>query len=425
MFRRLPPMILAVFLCALAAYAQEQAPPDALKLYMKGDYQAVIAALQPAQAAGTSTIQERLILGRALLHTGKADQALEVLKSVLQSDKENPEANSLTGRILHEQGKDKDALEYLEQAHRLKPEPATSALLGQCYYALGQTVKAKAALEEAMAHDVRDGSNSLLLGRICLERGLGALAEKYLLMAQETGLDTDDLHLLLGRAYMLESKALGSVVVKHLPQPAKPEQIVDEQVVLGPVEGSPGKYKLASRYCALYEGYQLMARRKGDEASPLLAAGWLAAGETDLAEKHISILLMIAPTPGGDVRRLEAQLRLAQQDYKGLQSALAAGEGQKTLSLAEVTDYYFQAATQLRAVGNSEQAIAMLAMAESRSPASEKVLRATAEAYRAAGRTAEAARYYQRLVELLPDADDIDELRNTQKVLQTQAGGTK
>ena len=61
--------------------------------------------------------------------------------------------------------------------------------------------------------------------------------------------------------------------------------------------------------------------------------------------------------------------------------------------------------------------------AERRRPASEKVLRALAALSLSTGRGEQAAGYYARMVELFPDAEDIDEMRNTLKVLKEKPFG--
>jgi hypothetical protein len=67
----------------------------------------------------------------------------------------------------------------------------------------------------------------------------------------------------------------------------------------------------------------------------------------------------------------------------------------------------------------------MLTKAESCTPTWAPVLRSLAALHQGCGRPSEARRYYARLVELFPDAADIDELRNTLRVLQESGGSQK
>ena len=176
--------------------------------------------LEGRYKSGSAKIQEHLLLARAYLHLERSDDALGVLRAVLERDRENPEANSLTGQVLFKAGKNEDALGYLSDAYRLKQDAVTASTLGKCHYALGDPRKAKVYLEKALADDIRDPGNSFLLGEICLARGLGALAEKYFLMAEEAGMRSSDLYLLLGRAYLLQRKYVGPVLLRRLDAPA-------------------------------------------------------------------------------------------------------------------------------------------------------------------------------------------------------------
>ena len=350
------------------------------------------------------------------------DGALAVLKFILQSDRENPEANRLTGRTLHERGSHKEALEYLNHAFRLKQDAATAGVLGQCHYALGDYTKAKVYLEKALSQDIRDPNNSCVLGRICLARGMGALAEKYLLTAQEAGMDEAELYVLLGRSYLLQRKYTGPILVRGFPQEAKPGDVVDGYVVLGKAEGATNQYKVCTRYGVLYEGMRLLkVRPDSSDAHFILAMGWLAAGNRNLADKHLKPLLAReAKSP----RALELQVRLllAGQDYAMMEEVLDAAGDAKLFKAATVAEFYYRAAMALRAKGNGKEAVRLLSKAERHMPTSARILRSSASLHLNAGRREQARQYYTRLVELFPDADDIDELRNTLRVLKEETG---
>ena len=414
-------IVLGLFLAAPATAQQA----DSLKVYARGDYAEVVKLLTPLHEAGKANIQQRLILARAQLHLKQRDPAMATLKSVLAADKENPEANFLTGRTLYEQGKFEDALPLLEKAYQLKADAATAGLLGRCYYAHGYPVEAKARLEEALEGDIRDPGNSLLLGKICLARGYGALAEKYLLMAEEAGLKTKELHELLAKAYLMQWKYVGPVQVRRLDKPAKPGDIVDGMVVLAPVPAAPGRYRLATRFSAIYEGYRMLRDDAGSiDARFLLTIGWLAANDPAQAEKHLAPLARAEPD-SERAAELQARLSLAKRDWAALHKFLPAAEEAGAIKPARVADLYYRAALALRARGDRVQAVRMLAEAEKRTPTSERILRSLATLHRAEGRTDKARAYYARLVELLPDAPDIDELRNTLRVLGEKKGGAK
>ncbi|HUS44529.1 MAG TPA: tetratricopeptide repeat protein [Phycisphaerae bacterium] len=398
---------------------------EVLKTYARGDYEAVVRMLEGPYKEGQAKIQERLILARALLHLERRDEALKVLRSVLDSDRENPEANALTGRTLHESGKDKEALPYLKDAHRLKQDAVTASTLGKCYYALGDLPKAKALLEKALAEDIRDPSNALLLGKICLATGFGALAERYLLQAEEAGLDSAELHLLLGRAYLAQHKEVGPILTLRIPGGAGPGQVVHGHVVLGPAEGAPDRYRVCTRFSALYEGYWLLKREpQSADALYMLAAGWLAAADVDEASDHVRRLEAVEPR-SPRVLELELRILIAKAAFDGLESVLTAARSENRVSARAAAEYYYQAALVCRAQGNRPEAVRLLKKAEELHPTSSKVLRSLADLSLATGRPKEARGYYARMVELFPDAPDIDELRNALKVLQEKRGAER
>ncbi|MHC4703403.1 MAG: tetratricopeptide repeat protein, partial [Planctomycetota bacterium] len=345
-----------------------------------------------------------------------------VLKSVLDIDRENPEANRLAGRILNEQGKHKEALGHLKEAWRLKRDAAAASLLGACYYALGEYTKAKVYLEQALNEDIRDPTNSFVLGKICLARGMGALAEKNFLKAEEAGMASAELYLLLGRAYLLQRKYVGPILVRRLSEPAKPGDIADGYVVLAEVADAADHYRVCTRHCTLYEGYRLLkAEPNSTDARFMLAKGWLAAGNKDLAEQHL-LALIEAEKDTLRVAGLQAELLLASREYASLGKTLESAREAKLFDAEETARFYYRAAMMLRAEGRREEAVQVLTKAEGYASTSAPILRSLAGLHLVSGRLSEARRYYTRLVELFPDAADIDELRNTLRVLEEQTG---
>jgi len=407
-----------------ACDAAEPPPQQPIEVYARGDYAEAARLLEPGYREGKAKIQERLLLARAYLHLNRSDDALAVLRSVLDSDRENPEANSLTGQLLRKAGKHKEAVGFLEQAYRLKQDPAAAADLGLCYHALGQNTKAKVYLEKALEQDVRNPSNSFLLGKICLDRGLGALAEKYLLMAQEAGLESAELHLLLGRAYLLQRKALGPILARRITTSPKPGDLADGCVVLGKLEGVADQFKVCTRFSALYEGLALL---KADPNQPdalfMAASGWLAAGEAGLAEKHFAELHKREPD-SPRAADLQARILLAARRFDALEPCLEAALAKKLFDSRAAADLYYRAALERRAEGKHDEAARLLKKAEQHAPAAPEILGSLATLAAATGRAEEANRYYARMVELFPDAPDADEWRNAVKVLD-QKGGQK
>ena len=429
MMRRPTDRVLRLAALSCALLWQGAAPAgagEAIEVYARGDYPAVVKLLEPSYKAGKARIQERLLLARAHLHLGHSQQALGVLRSVLDSDRENPEANSLAGQLLHKAGKHQEAIACLEHAFRLKPEDATTAAaLGHCHHALGQDAKAKVYLEKAIGLDIRNPANSFLLGKICLARGLGALAEKYLLKAQDAGLSTRELHLLLGKAYLLQRKDLGPILARRITSGPKPGDIVSDYVVLGQIPGMAHQFKVCTRFSALFEGTGLLKSTPRDpDALHMVAAGWLAAGQLDLARKHLAGLQQVEPKSRRTMELL-ANTQLAAKQLGALEKTLAAAREAKLFDGRAVADFLYRAALGLRAEGKRPEAIRLLQKAEGHSPASAKILRSLAGLYVATERDKEASRTYARMVELFPDAPDVDEWRNARNVLDAKTGAPR
>ena len=416
----------ALLACAAAAVAQEAGGAEALEVYARGDYAAVVKLLEPAYRTGKAKIQERLLLARACLHLKRTDQSLAVLRSVLDSDRENPEANSLTGQILHRATKHKEAVAYLEHAIRLKPDDAVAAAaLGHCYHALGLNAKAKVHLEKAIELDIRNPANSFLLGKICLARGLGALAEKHLLKAQDAGLDSRELHLLLGKAYLLQRKLLGPILARRITSSPKTGEIVNDYVVLGKIPGAAHQYRVCTRFSALYQGYRLLRFRRNDpDALHFAAAGWLAAGQLDLARSHLLRLQQLEPRSRRTTELL-ANTQLAARQLDALEQTVQAAHKAKLFDARTAGDFLYRAALGLRAEGKRAEAIRLLRQAERHTPTAAKVLRSLAGLHVVMGRAREASRAYGRLIELFPDAPDVDEWRHARNVLDGKTGAQK
>ncbi|MFN3167397.1 MAG: tetratricopeptide repeat protein [Phycisphaeraceae bacterium] len=420
---RLP---LVCLLCVLAGLqARGQAQDQAIELYARGEYQRVvdlIAAEPEGEPPAEANIQTRMLLARSYHHLGRLTDAVTVLQGVLEDDQDNAEANLLVGRSLYQLERYEDAVGYLNTALRLKREPRIAGLLGLTWYELDDLDKAKDYLEQSLAEDVSDPVISRRLGEICLSRGQGNRAEKYLLLARDAGDDSPSLHRQLAKAYAIQHKTLGPVLVRRIAGNPKPGQRIDGLLVLRQIEGQPEHYQVCTPFCAMYEGVWLLEKNNDDaEALFIVATGWMSAGAYERAAGLIDRLAN-AEGESRRVRSLRADLALAKQDWEALRHALAQGDQPAALETRDIVEYRYRAAMRLRSAGEYALAMKFLEEADAMDPTSAKVLRALVNLSRTTADRESAIAYYRRLIDLYPDSVDIDELRNALKQLEQQAG---
>ena len=415
-------VMLAAWVCPARLPAAPPSSTAALKAYAEGRYADCVARLAPLHERSEASIQQGLLLARAHLKLDRPAEARRVLESVLEADKSSPEAHRLLGEVLAGAGEYEKASEHLLAAHRARPDAQSAALLGRCFHELGKPAKAKRYLSEAMETDVRNPANAYLLGSICLQRGQGALAEKHLLTAREAGMDTPELSRRLGKAYLLQRKYVGPVLVRRIDRQAKPGDVVEGYLVLGRLQAAPDRYRVCTEFSALFEGGRLAKAKPGDgDALYMLARGWLAAGDMPRAGKRADELRQVEPH-SPRYARLRAELLIAAGQMDGLPAHLEAMRKAKALADEDAAEYLYRAAAAQRAEGKADAAVRTLQAAETLTPADTLVLRMLAELHRAAGRKRQAAGYYQRLIDLSPDAEDIAALRNTLSNLQGKKG---
>lgn len=121
----------------------------------------------------------RLGLAIALFSELKTEEALNIGRSLLAEDPNDPEANLLAGEILVQRNLYAEAEPYLSRCRNLKPEfvPRLHALLGQVY---AETDRVPAAISEYKAglSTDEDGSIHYLLARLYRKSGDKKAAEE-------------------------------------------------------------------------------------------------------------------------------------------------------------------------------------------------------------------------------------------------------
>lgn len=109
------------------ALAQERDTyEEALELYDRGDYPAVVSKLLPVSGPGEEEAEDSgrvaFLLSKAYANQGDLEEALEWSQRAVIEDKLNPESHYLHGTILHEMGRIEDAVLAMKRAVFLDPD---------------------------------------------------------------------------------------------------------------------------------------------------------------------------------------------------------------------------------------------------------------------------------------------------------------
>lgn len=174
--------------------------PDSASLYVlmgdlqqaKGDLAEAAVSYRRAIALKPGFAAARLGLARSLNSDHKTEDAEKELRSVLESNPNDPEANYLMGEILVNRRALAEALPCLLKALRASSEelPFVHADLSRVYEDQGKTSEAITEMKQALSADV-DGSYYYRLGHLYLKAGDHAAANAALASAAKLRQATD------------------------------------------------------------------------------------------------------------------------------------------------------------------------------------------------------------------------------------------
>lgn len=393
------------------------------KQFALGNYKVVITALKSTPLKKLS-LQDAVLLAKSHLNLNQPKPALPILKHILSIDEDHADANRLLGRALFALRQFASAIRYLKTALRLHEDPAISFLLAQSQFQLKQYQLAKKNLQLTIELNVADPRPDLLLARIYLQKQLGALAEKHLLAAKEKGINSYQLNKLLGHAYLLQQKYTGPITSHRLAKKTETGVLTPHGIVLRPIPGRTNLYQLTSIYSAIHQGYILLAKNPTDpDALYMITRGYVAVDMLKQAKNYLDKLTAVEK----DSPRLlltQAQLAIRTANHRKLHTLVKRGLKSKSLDIEHATQLYYQLALQLRATGARPHALTTLKHAESLQPTSSKTLRLLADLHLTNGKAKQAVHYLTRLIELYPDASDINKLKNQLRTLTNNKGGS-
>ena len=135
----------------------------AIELARGGQYVEALDAFRRLAAANPNDHEARLWIARLHSWMGHPDQAEPVYRSVLLEDPNNLEAMVGLAEILIARHAAREALAILERAEPLAPDDAAVlALLGQAHREAGETTRALAYMERAVAIQPSEDHHRLL-----------------------------------------------------------------------------------------------------------------------------------------------------------------------------------------------------------------------------------------------------------------------
>jgi tetratricopeptide (TPR) repeat protein len=158
-----------------------------------------------AQAAGQTAPQNRsqLSLAQRYIETGKAAQAIQILRPFLRQHPQSPEANCLMGEALSELGKLADSDRYLEKALQLdKGQTLAIRLLGVNAFEVEHLETAGVRFHQLLRILPGDEEAHIYLAQIALRRKEFQVAASHLLQAPKISGGDAKLQLLLARALL-------------------------------------------------------------------------------------------------------------------------------------------------------------------------------------------------------------------------------
>jgi tetratricopeptide (TPR) repeat protein len=124
---------------------------------------AILASLALAQKPAVEAAWQ-------LLAQGKRDQAVTLLRDVIQTNPGNADARLLLGSVLMEAGQRSESIAQLREAVRLVPQSAEAHnALGETYNAFGDPTAARPEFERAAALDPRHAQAQANLGDVLLQ----------------------------------------------------------------------------------------------------------------------------------------------------------------------------------------------------------------------------------------------------------------
>jgi tetratricopeptide (TPR) repeat protein len=133
-------------------------------LESEGRLKEAVSILEDAAGDPAATAELRVKLAQAYLEAERPDDGIRVLETLRKEAELSPEAALLLGRLYYETERYQDALGvFAPLAERADDSPELHRILGELYVKTGDTEKARASFERAIAAAPKDFRNYLAL----------------------------------------------------------------------------------------------------------------------------------------------------------------------------------------------------------------------------------------------------------------------
>jgi tetratricopeptide (TPR) repeat protein len=174
-------LLLSLLFCSHLLSAGQQASAEALgqqavEAERRGDFASAVSAFRKLIRAGADSPELRANLGIAYFQMRDFNTALREFRVALSTTPDSAPANLFSGLSLLKLQRPKQALSYLEKAHRAQPgDPAVLLALGQAEIAANDILRARGYYEETTRLDPRNAEGWYGLGitdRVLAERQL-------------------------------------------------------------------------------------------------------------------------------------------------------------------------------------------------------------------------------------------------------------
>ena len=347
----------------------------AAKAYLAGDLANAEKFLDAEIAAGGVRLSRYLFLGRVCFRLRKWEKAQRTLEALLKKDPENPQGRELLGRVLFRRGGFKEALPYYEEGLRQAPRAELRLELGEVLIGLGRKTDALVQLRKVTEDSRAWPRAHYLLGSLRLESGLGHWAARQLWIAQRLGYRQKDLHLKLARAFFLEGRITGPLLLAGPFKDRNAGERTEKHVLVRAAAlAGKGFWYAAGADTALYQVETAMAQAGGGAPDPvrLLAARcWLAAGNLERAAYHAGALKGQDP----EAFAVRAEIALDGGDLEAFEKLVAERPARRQPSPEKLVRFMVRAALLAQFKADLPAALRLLRGADELMPGRSEVLR--------------------------------------------------